>query len=529
MELPQALVDIRTALNAKCPFGIECESRNGANSFREAFEDAPVGIGLISIDGKFIHANKFYCKLLGRTVEELQTLNFQAVTHPDDIASDVALAQKCLSGEIDRYELEKRYIKKDGTVIWVSLYGALVRRENKPYYFVAHVIDISEQKKLLESLQRQKGKLKLAAKASRQGWWDWDILNGKVDCSPEMLTLMGYDPDHDTVPANFSEWLNNWHDEDKKRVIDALGKHLNEHEPYDVKYRVKMKDGEFRWFQTVGQAEWDKSGNPICMSGFFRDIQHEKEQEKSLYVAMQEAHRKNEELEQFAYIASHDLQEPLRTVSSYVQLFAMKYKDQVDDKGKQYIDYIVNSTSRMRDLIRDLLEYSRSGNISEKSNTSFHKVMDDILLNMSSKISASKAKIIYDEWTDTPIYANHNDICRLFQNLISNSIKFHKPNMRPTVKIAYSSGPEGFTEFSVKDNGVGISKEHHDKLFKMFYRVQKQESSVAGNGIGLAICKRLVEKHGGNIWLESKEGKGAKFSFTLPNKPSKEKHEDSNS
>ena len=259
----------------------------------------------------------------------------------------------------------------------------------------------------------------------------------------------------------------------------------------------------------------DYENKPLQFIAYASDISESKKIKQQLEQTMERLSRNNEDLEHFAYVASHDLQEPLRTVNSYVQLFAVKYKDQVDEKGKQYITYISEATMRLRDLIRNLLDYSRSSKETVKEKTSFHEVLSEAIQGLKLKINTSKAKIIYDRWNDTPINGNILEISRVFQNLISNSLKFTPQDRKPQIKIAYEKG-NGFTTFSVKDNGIGISKDNFENLFKMFYRVREAATNTEGTGIGLAICKRIVEKHGGRIFVESTPGQGAKFSFTLP-------------
>jgi light-regulated signal transduction histidine kinase (bacteriophytochrome) len=221
----------------------------------------------------------------------------------------------------------------------------------------------------------------------------------------------------------------------------------------------------------------------------------------------------NMELEQFAYVASHDLQEPLRMVGSFAQLLERQYKEKLDDDADDYIGFIVEGSHRMKDLIDDLLAFSRLN--TEKKD--FHKadlnqVLDNVLSNIKSSIKENDAHITLD--TLPVVRCDSSQIGQVFQNLISNSIKFHQTP--PKVHI---SAEENDNEWilGVSDEGIGIDPAHQQKIFDVFKRLHTREE-YAGTGIGLSICKRIVERHNGRIWVESEPRKGANFYFTLPKK-----------
>lgn len=220
----------------------------------------------------------------------------------------------------------------------------------------------------------------------------------------------------------------------------------------------------------------------------------------------------NQELEQFAYAASHDLQEPLRMVASYTQLLERRYKGRLDRDADDFIGFAVGGAARMQAMINDLLEYSRVG----RQKRHFQRidselVVKDVLKNLSSSIEESGAEITYDPLP--MVFADASQITRLFQNLIGNAIKYCKENTPPRVHISVSSRKKEWV-FCVRDNGIGIDPLHHERIFVIFQRLYREQ--YPGTGIGLAICKKIVERHGGHIWVESQEGQGASFCFTLP-------------
>ena len=220
----------------------------------------------------------------------------------------------------------------------------------------------------------------------------------------------------------------------------------------------------------------------------------------------------NSEVEQFAYIASHDLQEPLKTISNYASLFSKKYKGSLDKEAVQYLDVIKNATGRMQLLIKDLLDYSRVGNDKTKTQIDCNILLNDMLSDMDQSIIESGAQV---RLKNLPIISGYlSGIKSLFQNLTSNAIKFRKKDGHPVIRFSAESKEKEWL-FSVKDNGIGIEKIYYDKLFIIFQRLHTK-AEYSGTGIGLAQCKKIVEQHGGTIWVESELGKGSTFYFTIP-------------
>jgi light-regulated signal transduction histidine kinase (bacteriophytochrome) len=221
--------------------------------------------------------------------------------------------------------------------------------------------------------------------------------------------------------------------------------------------------------------------------------------------------RSNKELEQFAYVASHDLQEPLRMVSSYTQLLAERYKDRLDDKAHKYIEYAADGAARMQGLINDLLEFSRIGMRGKPLElTDANAALDSARRNLTALIDESHALITNDKLPS--IRADTSQLIVIFQNLIANAIKFCN-EARPQVHVS-ARDERRETVFSVRDNGIGIDIQYADKIFLIFQRLHTRQE-YPGTGIGLALCKRIVERHGGKIWFESEPGKGSTFFFSI--------------
>ncbi|MFW9901272.1 MAG: ATP-binding protein [Candidatus Thorarchaeota archaeon] len=234
---------------------------------------------------------------------------------------------------------------------------------------------------------------------------------------------------------------------------------------------------------------------------------------------MEDLRRSNEDLQQFAYVASHDLQEPLRAIVSFSQLLEDKYKNKIDKDGKEFIHFITDGAKKMNTLIKDLLSYSRITTHAKPSKlTNLESILKDALFNLQESIKESGAVITYDKMPILKV--DKTQFTQLFQNLLSNAIKFRRKET-PKIHIGVNKINDEWI-FSVKDNGIGIESKFFDKLFNIFYRLHTKEE-YPGTGIGLPICKKIVQRYGGKIWVESEIGKGSTFFFTIFPKKIKEK------
>ncbi|MBF0269538.1 MAG: GHKL domain-containing protein [Alphaproteobacteria bacterium] len=225
--------------------------------------------------------------------------------------------------------------------------------------------------------------------------------------------------------------------------------------------------------------------------------------------------RSNAELEQFAYAVSHDLQEPLRMVASYVQLLGRRYQSKLDEDADAFIGYASDGAKRMQQMITDLLEFSR---VQTKNDpflpVAMDKALDLALGNLDLVLKETQCRIEADRASLPLVYGDKGQLSRLFQNLIGNAVKYRDPARAPHISIK-AERQDGFWTFSVQDNGIGIEPQHFERIFRVFQRLHGR-GTYEGNGIGLAICKKIVERHGGRIWVESKPGQGTCFYFTLP-------------
>ncbi|OYQ35659.1 hypothetical protein CHU92_10625 [Flavobacterium cyanobacteriorum] len=243
------------------------------------------------------------------------------------------------------------------------------------------------------------------------------------------------------------------------------------------------------------------------------DITERKRSEIIIKKQVIELQQKNKEMEQFTYIASHDLQEPLRTVTNYLQLIEEDYPEQIKGELSQHLATVGSAINRMSILVRSLLDYGRLGRNKVLSLTNAEMVLNEVMSDLNGLIKCTNSNIIIDN-TLPKLHAYETELRQMLQNLLNNAIKFRKKDTRPVIHIGFTR-KDDYYEFYVKDNGIGIDSRYSERIFKMFQRLNK-ETDFEGHGVGLANCKKISEMHGGTIWVESEPGRGSIFKFTIP-------------
>lgn len=334
---------------------------------------------------------------------------------------------------------------------------------------------------------------------------------GEEFVTENVINLLGYPATRFT--ENPSYFLSIVHPGDLKIVNEKTKKWRKEGHPgiLNNEFRCRRADGRYIWIEDHMVAVKTLT-EKTHLAGVLINIDDRKRSEDKLKKLADKLAASNKELEQFAYVASHDLQEPLRMVASYIQLLQRRYKGQLDSQADEFIGFAVDGVARMKALINDLLIYSRvNTQVFPSENVDCNQVLHQVINNLHTSIEETGAKINYQ---NLPVVkANHVQITQIFQNLLSNAIKFHgeKP---PIVNISVKKTDDEWL-FSVTDNGIGIDKEFADRIFIVFQRLHNY-NEYPGTGIGLAICKKIIEKLGGHIWVESEAGKGSTFNFTIP-------------
>lgn len=487
--------------------GSEIQRKQIEQELSEIFNAAPDIICLAGFDGYFKKINPKMCDLLGFSEEELLSKPYTAFLHPDDV--NVTTKETVnLSNNSTTQHFENRYITKDGRIIWLSW----TIKPNIDTGFVYSVAKDITEKKELEEL------LKVSNQLAKNGGWEVNLLEGnKTYYSKTTRDILELDDDVlPTLEMGISFYKEG---ENQTRVQTVLSQAILDGTPWDEELEIITAKGNAKWVRVIGKAEFR---NGVCarIMGSFQDITNQKNHEielNKLNETLEERaiklQQSNEELEQFAYVASHDLQEPLRMVTSFLSLLEKKYENQLDAKAQQYIHFAVDGSKRMRQIILDLLEFSRVGRIREElDRIDMNQLIEGILALNKERIDNLKAKIIYDqlpiiESYETPVY-------QVLQNLISNSLKYHSTTEAPIIELKMEKLSNEWL-FTIKDNGIGIDPNYHSKIFQLFQRLHNK-TEYSGSGIGLSLCKKIIEDMKGKIWLESEEGKGCTFFFTLP-------------
>jgi light-regulated signal transduction histidine kinase (bacteriophytochrome) len=302
--------------------------------------------------------------------------------------------------------------------------------------------------------------------------------------------------------------------------------------PYDLEYRLRRHDGQYRWFKARGAPLRDASGCIVRWFGTCTDIHDQREataialdnarlfaevqrSEEALRSSNVELRQANSDLEQFAYAAAHDLQEPLRMVTSYTQLLERSLTEKLDERTRTFMQYVIGGATRMSLLLQDLLAYSETArNPDPGERVSLDRPLQQVLRNLQPSIAETGAEITIAELPC--VRGRESQFVQLFQNLISNALKYSRPGVTPRIEIG-SELSGGRWLVRVRDNGLGIDPAYHRQVFGVFKRLHGSE--IPGTGIGLAICQRVVERAGGEIWVESEAGQGATFIFALPALP----------
>ncbi len=488
--------------------------------FRTAFEEGVIPMAITSLTGDFIRTNHAFSVLTGYSEKELHKMNFRQLTHPDDLKANISGFYKLLNRELASFRMEKRYLRKNGEIIWVDMSTAPVRNKSgNMEYMVTHIQDINERKKAEAELETSKEKLEIALESGHIGIWQRNLLNDEVVWDERMEKIFGLLPgSFDKTFRAFEELI---HEEDLPHFRNAMSYSMETGSLMETVFRVKGgDDGNSNYILTKALVNKDEMGSPVSLTGVCFDVTAMKRGAENAIVKLnRELLRSNKELESFAYVASHDLQEPLRMISSFTQMLEKRYGDKLDKNAQDYIKYAVDGAKRMYELINGLLAYSRvQSRGKEFTKIRMADVCEKVKQNLGLMITEKNAVITRRKLP--VIYADESQMIQLIQNLFENGIKFSRE--RPRIHFESKDNSDSYL-FSVKDNGIGIEPEYFDRIFKIFQRLLPREE-YEGTGIGLAICRRIVERHDGRIWVESEPGKGSVFYFTIPKTASERKH-----
>jgi PAS domain S-box-containing protein len=418
--------------------------------------------------------------------------------NPEDLPAQIAAStgEKVEETEIDLVFSDGRIVNLLISAVPLFDYNGNVRGS------ITAGMDVTNFRLIEKSLRMSEERLRLAQNQGNVGVWDWNTVTDELHFTPELEELYGLSPG--TIKT-YEDWRKLTHPDDIIKTEEERDRKISNHEHFDLEFRVFHNSGNIHWLTARGGAIYNDQGEAVRVLGINMDIT----ERKMIEDALRES---NKELEQFAYVSSHDLQEPLRMVTSFTQLLERRYKGKLDDDADDYIEFIVDGAKRMKTLIDDLLLFSRLTTEPRKyENINLNNVLDVVLLNLKSAIEENNVKITLDQLPN--VTGDASRFIQVFQNLIGNAIKFNDKEI-PEIHIsAQKAGNEWI--FIVRDNGIGMDKKYFETIFSVFKRLHTRQD-YEGTGIGLAIIKKIIQQHGGHIWVKSEIGKGSTFYFTIP-------------
>lgn len=630
---------------------MEADLKLSEMKFKNVFDHSIVGKSLTTLNGE-LNTNLAFEKILGYSKKELQNVLWKDITFQEDIQHNAELLEKVISGEINSARLEKRFIHKNGSLVWVDLNTTLLRdANNNPLFYITEIIDITDRKNTQFALQESNERLNLILENSPIAIWDWDLEADKWFATQKYYTMLGYEPDRESPERNL--WLNRIHPDDREQIkikIENVLQHKTEAYSYDA--RMLHADGSYRWHSIIGHVvERDEDSKTKRMLGVRIDINERKTIEEKLkksekklstlfasmtemvvmhelvfdengnainylitdcntaftnitgikrqdalgrlatevygtnsapyleqyaqvaitgqakefdsYFAPMDKHflisaiapernkfatistdvtalqqiqqqisMKNKELEDYLYIASHDLRSPLVNIQGFSQRLQKqtdKIKSQLEsceidpivktnitkitaEEIPKTLDFIFTSVTKMETLISGLLQLSRTGRIKISiGRVDMNKLIKTVLEAHNYQISNLAPHITVEDLPDC--HGDEQQLNQLFSNLISNAIKYRDIDRNFEIKI---KAVNSFNRviYCITDNGIGIAPKFHDKIWNIFYRIHPQ-SLISGDGMGLSVVKQIAEKHHGKAWVESDEGQGSTFFIEL--------------
>ncbi|MFC6763866.1 MEDS domain-containing protein [Natrinema soli] len=483
------------------------ELRERTEYLSALIETAPECIKTVAADGTLLQMNPAGLDMVEADAETAVTGNcVYDLIAPEHRERFRTFNERICQGECGTLTFD--IIGLEGTRRHMESHAAPLHRPDGTTVQVALTRDITEQVERESELERALDLLEKTEQVADVGGWEIDLNTQDVFWSDHIFELLEVDADEE---PSLDEALDMYHEEDKPIVMDAVENALASGDPFDVEARIRTNSGEVRWLRLQGAPE-TADDDVVSLRGAAQDITTRKQREQRLEEVIEQLQQSNDRLKQFAYAASHDLQEPLRMVSSYLQLLEDQYREDLDGDAQEYIDFAVNGADRMREMVTDLLAFSRV----EQADGAFEQVecdaiLDRVLDDLQVKIEENNAEITVQSLPT--VVGERSQLEQLFSNLVSNALKYRRDDP-PEVDIRVENRSDCW-EFSVADNGIGIDPDKTDRIFEVFKRLH-QNNEYPGTGIGLSLCQKIAENHGGDIWVESEPGEGSTFFVTLP-------------
>jgi len=495
------------------------ETEQEKNILRETIENSLNEIFMF--DSKTFHfsyVNQGALTNLGYSEDEIKVLTPIDIKQGVTRASFKKIVAPLVNNEKEKIVFFANHKRKDNTFYPVEVHLQLVE-QGITKSFLAVILDITERKKSEQVILKSNERFEIVTEATNDTIWDWDIVQKTFYRSKAIEKFFGKKAPKLMIESDF--WQGNFYPDDKekiqKSVDDAIADPLCNR--WEQEYRIINYQEEIIYVIDRGVIIRDEEGKAIRMVGAMTDISEQKQMDLKLRDVNQELQqhtleleRSNKELEHFAFVASHDLQEPLRMVSSFMDLLKRKYGNQFDEKGHQYIHFATDGAKKMKQIILDLLDYSRAGKLTEELVAfDLNKTLEDYK-TLRRKIIEEKKVIILND--SLPLVTSYKvPLTQAIHSILDNAIKYSKEDVQPKIEICVSENEKDWI-IEVKDNGIGIDKHFFEKIFIIFQRLHDKDK-YEGTGIGLSIAKKNIESCNGKIWVESTVNKGSTFYFTI--------------
>lgn len=468
--------------------------------FRAAFEQAPTGMALVGLDGKWVDVNQRLCALLSYECEGLVGMTSQDVTHPDDLHADRGQARRLLAGELDAYSTEKRYVRKDGSIVRAKSTVSLVQGPSvETLYLVSGVEEVTGQGPSERAREESEARFRFLIQNSS------DIIallkpDGSVAyVSPAMERVLGRDP-RDRIGHSAFELM---HPEDAGRAQSLFREGVsNPGVPLSIEVRMRHGDGSWRHMEVTGT---NLIAEPI-VEGIVvntRDITERRQ-------ALEELRAANEELKAFSYSVSHDLRAPLRSIEGFSRILLEDHWASLDEEGRDYLRRVRAASQHMDQLINDLLDLARvTSSELRRERVDISALARDVSDELLSGDPTREVAFSIERGLETR--GDPRLLKIALENLLANAFKFTRKEESAEIEVGFDADSGAYR---ISDNGAGFEMGHAERLFVPFGRLHR-EKEFEGTGVGLATVARIVRRHGGTIWAESAPGKGAAFFFTL--------------
>ncbi|HXI74594.1 MAG TPA: PAS domain S-box protein, partial [Pyrinomonadaceae bacterium] len=491
--------------------------RESEERFRQAFGEAPIGISLVGLDGRWLQVNRVLCEMVGYSEAELRGTNFQSITHPDDLEADLENVRRMLAGELETYRMQKRYVHREGHAININLSVSLVRNHaGQPIYFVAHVEDISERLRAQQALIDREAQLNEAQLIGSIGSWEWNILANKTTWSKALYQIYGIRPED--VSVTVEEYVKLVHPGDREEVSKGMEIVMRDKQPYSYDHRIIRPDGTVRHHHVNVKVGLNDRGELVKLFGTAQDITDRVYLENDLKQARDEALETARLKSEFLANMSHEIRTPMNGV---IGMTGLLLDTELNDGQRDFAETIRSSGEALLTIINDILDFSKieAGKLQfDTTDFDLRNAVEGTVEMLTEKAHEKDLEFACLIHSDVPT-SLRGDPGRLRQvliNLTGNALKFTKRGeVVVTAEKEFETDNSVMVRFSITDTGIGISEETQRRLFRAFTQADGSTTrKFGGTGLGLSISKQLVEMMGGQIGVNSRPGEGSTFWFT---------------